>query len=48
MPGAARLMHQLAAALRVPYLFSANAAGWRLEERLARHRPPITAGGISL
>jgi hypothetical protein len=47
MPRAARLMQQLAAGLQVPYLFGADAAGWRLEEQLARNRPPLKAGGTS-
>lgn len=47
MPGAARLMQQLAAILHVPYLFGGNVAGWRLEERLASHRPPLKVGGTS-
>jgi hypothetical protein len=47
MPGAARLMQELAHVLHVPYLFGADAAGWRLEEQRERHRPPLRAGGIS-
>jgi hypothetical protein len=47
MPGAARLMRDLADALHVPYLFGADAAGWRLEEHRAFHRSRLQAGGIT-
>ena len=47
MPGAARLMQQLAAVLHVPYLFGADAAGCALEQQRARNRPPQTNGRIS-
>ena len=41
MARAACLMQELAEILRVPYLFGGDATGWRLEEQLARHRPPL-------
>jgi hypothetical protein len=47
LPNAACLMQQLAEILRVPYLFGGDAAGWRLEEQLARHRAPLRVGGSS-
>ena len=43
--GAARLMRRLADVLRVPYLFYADAAGWKEEAMRARSRPPLRAGG---
>ncbi len=43
--GAARLMQQLAVILRVPYLFSADAQGWKVETNRARQRPPLKVGG---
>ena len=43
--GAARLMGRLATALHVPYLFCADAEGWRVEEMRARNRPPLQVGG---
>jgi hypothetical protein len=39
--GAAQLMEQLAATLRVPYLYCADADGWRTEARSATKRPPL-------
>lgn len=44
--GAARLMRELAIVLQVPYLFSGDAAGWKAEALRARHRPPLTSGGL--
>lgn len=44
--GAARLMQRLAQLLRVPYLFSADAAGWTREAARAKERPPLRAGGV--
>lgn len=44
--GAARLMQRLAETLRVPYLFSADAAGWRTETARAKTRPSLRAGGM--
>ena len=43
--GAARLMQQLAVILRVPYLFSADAQGWKVETNRAGQRPPLKVGG---
>ena len=43
--GAARLMERVAATLGVPYLFSANADGWKAELQRAKVRPPLRAGG---
>jgi len=43
--GAARLMRRLADALHVPYLFCADAEGWRVEEMPAKDRPPLRIGG---
>ncbi|MGQ0637134.1 MAG: hypothetical protein ACT4QC_21205 [Planctomycetaceae bacterium] len=43
--GAARLMQVLASALDVPFLFCANAAGWKAEEIRAKKRPPLRSGG---
>ncbi len=45
-PGAARLMQQLAMTLGVPYLFGADATGWRAEAARAKKRPALRAGGI--
>ena len=42
--GAARLMQRLAATLHVPYLFCADAEGWKAEEIRAR-APPLRIGG---
>jgi hypothetical protein len=42
---AARFMQQLAATLRVPYLFSADQQGWLAENRRAALRPPLKVGG---
>jgi hypothetical protein len=44
--GAARLMQQLAHILHVPYLFSADAAGWKAEAQRAQQRPPQKVGGM--
>jgi len=44
--GAARLMQKLAQILQVPYLFCADAEGWKAEELRARERPPMRAGGL--
>ncbi|AMV20723.1 hypothetical protein [Planctomyces sp. SH-PL14] len=43
--GAARLMQALGDLLNVPYLFSADAAGWHAEEQRAQTRPPLQGGG---
>jgi hypothetical protein len=43
--GAARLIERLAEALDVPFLFGADAAGWKAEELRARTRPPQRTGG---
>ena len=43
--GAARLMQRLALSLNVPYLFSADAEGWKTERIRAQKRPPLRAGG---
>jgi hypothetical protein len=43
--GAARLMGRLAHALRVPFLFDADAQGWRDEAARAKSRSPLRAGG---
>jgi hypothetical protein len=43
--GAARLMQRLAHILQVPYLFCADAAGWKAEEMRAKNRPPLGVGG---
>ncbi len=43
--GAARLMQRLADVLHVPYLFHADAAGWKAESIRASRRPPLRAGG---
>ncbi len=43
--GAARLMRRLARTLHVPYLFCADAEGWKLEEMRAKNRPPLRSGG---
>ena len=43
--GAARLMQGLARTLRVPFLFSADAEGWKAEETRAKKRPPLRVGG---
>jgi hypothetical protein len=44
--GAARLLARLADALQVPYLFSADAAGWEAEDLRAQGRPPLQSGGM--
>jgi hypothetical protein len=44
--GAARLMRILADTLQVPYLFCADAAGWKAEEIRAKNRPPLRIGGL--
>jgi hypothetical protein len=43
--GAARLMQRLAASLDVPYLFCADAEGWKAEEVRAKSRQPLRIGG---
>jgi hypothetical protein len=43
--GAARLMRRLANTLNVPYLFCADAEGWKAEEIRAKKRPPLEVGG---
>ncbi|MDR3637625.1 MAG: hypothetical protein P4L84_27715 [Isosphaeraceae bacterium] len=43
--GAARLMQKLAATLDVPYLFCADAEGWKAEEMRAKDRRPLRIGG---
>ncbi len=43
--GAARLMRSLAQTLHVPYLFCADAEGWKAEEIRARERPALRTGG---
>jgi hypothetical protein len=43
--GAARLMQRLADALHVPYLFCADAEGWKAEKIRAKERPPLQIGG---
>jgi hypothetical protein len=43
--GAARLMGRLAFTLNVPYLFCADAEGWKAEEMRARERSPLRHGG---
>jgi len=43
--GAARLMQRLANILNVPYLFCADAEGWKAEEIRAKKRPPLKVGG---
>jgi hypothetical protein len=43
--GAAQLMQRLAHILQVPYLFCADATGWRTEEIRAKSRPPLRSGG---
>jgi hypothetical protein len=45
--GAARLMQRLAYALHVPYLFCADAEGWRAETMRANGRPALRVGGIT-
>jgi hypothetical protein len=44
--GAARLMQRLANILNVPYLFCADAEGWKAEEIRAKKRPPLQVGGV--
>jgi hypothetical protein len=43
--GAARLTQRLAQTLQVPYVFCADAVGWKTEETRAKNRPPLRAGG---
>jgi hypothetical protein len=43
--GAARLMQRLAMALHVPYLFCADAEGWKAEMNRAKKRRPLRVGG---
>lgn len=43
--GAARLMRQLADVLRVPYLFCADAKGWKEEIKRSKSRAPLQSGG---
>ena len=43
--GAAQLMQELAHTMHVPYLFCADAAGWKAEEIRAKERPPLRIGG---
>jgi len=43
--GGARLLQRLATTLQVPYLFCADAAGWRAEGARAKTRPPLKHGG---
>lgn len=43
--GAARLVRRLADILQVPYLFCADAEGWKVEEIRAKKRPPLRCGG---
>lgn len=45
--GAARLMRRLADTLHVPFLFSADAAGWKEEAARAKTRPALRAGGTT-
>lgn len=42
---AARLMHDLAAACEVPFLYHATKEDWQAEKARARTRPPLKAGG---
>lgn len=44
--GAARLMQRLATTLHVPYLYCADAKGWKAEEARARARQPLRGGGM--
>ncbi|MDB5338785.1 MAG: hypothetical protein JWN70_4404 [Planctomycetaceae bacterium] len=44
--GAAQLMQKLGAVLQVPYFYSADAAGWKVEKVRARSRPPLKGGGV--
>lgn len=43
--GAAQLMLGLADTLNVPFLFGANAEGWKAEELRAKNRLPLRSGG---
>jgi hypothetical protein len=43
---AARLMQRLASALHVPYLFCADAEGWKAEAMRAENRSPLRIGGV--
>lgn len=42
---AARLLQRLARILHVPFLFCADAEGWKAEAMRARKRPPLRSGG---
>jgi hypothetical protein len=42
---ASRLMQRLADTLHVPYLFCADAEGWKAEAIRAKNRPPLRIGG---
>lgn len=44
--GASRLMQRLADTLHVPYLYCADAAGWKAESLRAKTRQPLRSGGI--
>lgn len=44
--GSARLMRELADVLQVPFLFNADAAGWKAEAIIAKTRPPLRCGGM--
>lgn len=43
--GAARIMQRLARTLQIPYLFCADAEGWKAEAIRAIKRPPLRVGG---
>lgn len=43
---AARTMQRLAEVLGVPYLFGADANGWKAENARAKSRPPLRTGGM--
>jgi hypothetical protein len=42
---AAQIFRRLSDVLQVPYLFSADAAGWKAEVTRAKTRPPLKSGG---
>jgi hypothetical protein len=44
--GAAELMRKLGCALQVPYIFSADSAGWKAEAIRAKSRPPLRTSGV--
>jgi hypothetical protein len=44
--GAARLRRTLADTLDVPYLYCADAEGWKADAARAKARPPLRSGGI--